>query len=145
MTSAAAVPMPAPDTRRPPPAAWMFLLIGLLGMAAAWMVLNLWNGRSNGWMAAVAALDMAWMLRLGRWPAGGARAGVAMASTLAIAVAVNWGVAASHLGRFFGLDPLESALRLGAHHAWTLIGLANGPWDAAWLLLGLVLAWRFAR
>jgi len=44
-----------------------------------------------------------------------------------------------------GLAPWESALRLGPHLAWTLIGLANGTAEILWLLAGLVVAWWLAR
>ena len=45
-------------------------------------------------------------------------------------------------GAMVGLDPWNSALRLGWHHAWILVQLANGALDALWVAVGLgVAAW----
>lgn len=121
------------------------LLLGAAGMVAAWVVLGLWNGRANGWMALLTALDMAWVLHLGGWRPGTARALTAAAATVAVALAANWGTAAAQLAGYFGLDPLQSAVKLGAHHAWTLTQLANHPLDVAALLAGVALAAFLAR
>ena len=66
-------------------------------------------------------------------------------ATLLIALAANWGIAAAHIGGSMGLAPWESALRMGPHLAWTLIGLANGVAEIVWLLAGLLVAWWLAR
>lgn len=121
------------------------LLFGATGMTAAWVVLGLWNSHTNGWMALLAGLDMAWMLRLGRWPAGRVRGLTAAVATLAIALAANWGTAASQVALDLGMDPLRSAARLGPDFALTLLALANGPLDALAILAGLVVAYLAAR
>ncbi|HZH43889.1 MAG TPA: hypothetical protein VEY50_07405 [Lysobacter sp.] len=145
------MPEPAPvRAERPRPASsllwsWLLLALGAAGMVAAWVVVGLWNGRANGWMALLAALDMAWVLRLGGWRPGPARALIAAVATLAIALAANWGAAAAQLSGYFGVDPLQSVAQLGARHAWTLAQLANGPADVAALMLGVLLAALAAR
>lgn len=145
------MPSPAPAPAGAPRApssrlwSWSLLLLGAAGMVAAWIVLGLWNGRANGWMALLAALDMAWVLRLGGWRPGTARALLAAAATLAIALAANWGTAAAQLAGYFGFGPLEAALRMGPQHAWTLAQLANDPLDVAALMLGVLLAALAAR
>jgi len=136
----------------PPPASrtqhWLWPLLLLLGsvtLAIAWLMVALATGSQAGWMAVAAAAEAAWMLRLGTLPGGKARIAVAMLATLLIALAANWGIAAAYIGGPMGLVPWESALRLGPHLAWTLIGLANGPAEILWLLAGLAVAWWLAR
>ncbi len=136
----------------PPPASrtqhWLWPLLLLLGsvtLAIAWLMVALATGSQAGWMAIAAAAEAAWMLRLGTLPGGRPRIAVAMLATLLIALAANWGIAAAYIGGPMGLAPWESALRLGPHLAWTLIGLANGIAEILWLLAGLVAAWWLAR
>ncbi|KQN95712.1 MULTISPECIES: hypothetical protein [Stenotrophomonas] len=136
----------------PPPASrtqhWLWPLLLLLGsvtLAIAWLMVALATGSQAGWMAIAAAAEAAWMLRLGTLPGGRPRITVAMLATLLIALAANWGIAAAYIGGPMGLAPWESALRLGPHLAWTLIGLANGTAEILWLLAGLVAAWWLAR
>ncbi len=136
----------------PPPAShtqhWLWPLLLLLGsvtLAIAWLMVALATGSQAGWMAIAAAAEAAWMLRLGTLPGGRPRIAVAMLATLLIALAANWGIAAAYIGGPMGLAPWESALRLGPHLAWTLIGLANGTAEILWLLAGLVAAWWLAR
>jgi hypothetical protein len=118
----------------------LLALFGSLGFAAAWVLLAHALDRQCSWMAVLAALDAALLLRMGRVRRGGARAVWGVATT-AIAIALaNWGIAAAEFGQSVGMLPWDSALRLGAHHAWTLIGLANGSVDVAWLVAGLVIA-----
>lgn len=119
---------------------WLLLVLGTLGFAAAWITLGFFNNAQNSWMAVVGALDVAWMLRLGGWPRGRGRVAAALVATFAIVVIANWGIIATQLGRMLGLTPWESAVRLGFNHAWTLMQLANGAWDIAWLALALLVA-----
>jgi hypothetical protein len=132
--------MTDPAVRR---ARWLapaLLLLATLGCAAAWILLALGNGRQCSWMALVAAADAVLVLRIAGMPAGWPRAATALAATLAAIALANWGIAAGEVGRSLGMLPWEAATRLGAHHAWTLAGLANGAADAAWLAAALVLA-----
>lgn len=131
---------PAPAMRGPTPMSWLLLVLGALGFAAAWTSLSLWNGASNGWMAVIGALDVAFLVRLGRWQGGMSRAALGVGALTLIVSLATWATIAGHLGRMFGLSPWASALRLGATHAWTLAGLAFTPADLAWLVAALVMA-----
>ncbi len=121
------------------------LVLGSLGCAAAWILLALASDRQCSWMALLAALDAALLLRLARMPAGRARMLLAMLGTGATVAVANWGIAAGQIGRAMGLPPWESALKLGSGYAWTLAGLANTPADLAWVGAGLLLAALAAR
>jgi len=124
---------------------WALLVLGTCGFLAAWLSLGFFNGRENSWMAVLAALDVALMLRLGRWRPGPWRAALAMLATAVIIVLAYWGLIAGQLGLMLGLSPWESSTRLGAEHAWTLAKLANGGWDWALLALSLPVAAVAAR
>ena len=140
-----APPSPPTPARRPGGGAHALLLLGTLGFAAAWVTLSLTTGRTHAWMAVLAALDAALLLRLGRWPAGAGRALAGFAAWSVIVALATWLVIAGHLGKVFGLAPWTSALRLGADHAWTLAGLAFTPVDLAWLAAGAVVALAGSR
>lgn len=123
----------------------LLLLLGSITLAVAWLLAALATGTQAGWMAVLAALEAAWMLRLGGFRAGTARVVVALLATLLIALAANWGIAAAYVGGPMGLTPWESALRMGPHLAWTLLSLANGLGEALWLAVAAVAAWLAAR
>ncbi len=124
---------------------WLLLLLGVGGFAAVWVIVGLYSDAQNSWMAVLGALDVALMVRLGHWPAGPRRAAVGVAATLATILLANWGITSGQLGAALGLEPWDSALRLGLHHAWTLAQLANGAGDVLWLALALVVAALAAR
>jgi hypothetical protein len=131
------------DTPAAPPARWLapfLLLVGSLGFAAAWILLAFARDRQCSWMAILAALDAAVLLRLSRMDRGWQRAALAVASTVATIMLANWGIAAAQMGRVMGLLPWESMTRLGPSFAWTLANLANPPVDLFWLALALVVA-----
>jgi hypothetical protein len=121
------------------------LALGSLGCAAAWILLALASERQSSWMALLAGLDAAFLLRLGRMPAGRVRIALATAATAATIVLANWGIIAAQVGRTMGLLPWASATKLGPDYAWTLARLANAPADLAWLAVGLLLAAVAAR
>ena len=138
-------PAPSPASA---PQHWLWpplLLLGSVTLVVAWLLVALATGSQAGWMAVAAAAEAAWMLRLGSLPSSKARIALAMLATVLIALAANWGIAATHIGGSMGLAPWESALRMGPHLAWTLIGLANGTAEILWLLAGLAVAWWLAR
>jgi hypothetical protein len=116
------------------------LLLATLGCAAAWILVALAAGRQSSWMAVVAAIDAAVLLRVARAPSGAGRAIAGVAATLATIVLANWGIAASEVGRSVGMLPWDAAIRLGPDYAWTLAGLANGTADRLWLATALVVA-----
>ncbi len=119
---------------------WLLLLLGTAGFAAVWVIVGLYSNAQSSWMAILGALDVALLLRLGRWPAGPGRAILGVAATATTILVANWGITSGHLGAVLGLAPWESATKLGMHHAWTLAQLANGVGDALWLGVALVVA-----
>lgn len=136
----------------PPPSGrthhWLWPLLLLLGsttLTIAWLLVALSTRTQAGWMAVLAALEAAWMLRLGTFRAGTARVAIAVLATVLIAAAANWAIASAHIGGPMGLTPWESALRMGPELAWTLGKLANGTAEALWLVIALGVAWRAAR
>ncbi|MBD9376917.1 hypothetical protein [Pseudoxanthomonas sp. PXM04] len=139
------MPPAVPST---PSSRWLapiILLLGGLCFSLIWVLLALYLGRQSGWMALLAALDAAVLLRFAGVRPGGCRALVAALATVAMAVLANWFIIASQLGFVLGLLPWESALRLGLSHAWTLAQLANGTLDWACLLVSPLLAAWLAK
>ncbi len=125
-----------------PALAWV---AGVLGMVALWTAVSLALRSPSGWLALVAAADLALLLRLSAMPAGRPRAWAAVAGT-ALAIALGyWFHAAITMGVMLGLQPVESALRLGPVLAGELIRHTTSAWDIAWALLALPLAWKLAR
>ncbi len=125
-----------------PALAWV---AGVMGMVALWSVVSLWLRDPSGWLALVAALDLALLLRLSAMPAGRPRAWAAVAGT-AVAVALGyWFHAAISMGMLLGLQPVDSALRLGPVLAGELLRHATSGWDIAWAVIALPLAWKLAR
>ena len=122
---------------------WMgaaLALVGSTGIAAAWVAAAMFTSSQCGWMAVIAALDAAWLLRLGREPRGWVRTGTGVAATaLAIALA-QWGIVSAHLSGMLGLGFGETMTKLGPSLAWTLTHLANTPADWAWIGFGLLVA-----
>ena len=115
-------------------------LAGLLGVVTIWVTLALVTKLACGWMALVAALDFAVLLRLVRAPAGTARTSLAILATMLACVASAWLIVAGHLGLMLGLDPVTSGLRMGPVLAWTYTQLAFGPWDWAFVAFAPLLA-----
>jgi hypothetical protein len=130
------------------PTYWPSLLLLLLGglfFATIWILLAVYTGKPCGWMAVLAALDVALMLRWGGMPRGAARVLIAVLATAAIVVLVNWLTAATQIGFAMGLNPWDSALKLGAGYAWTLAGLANQTIDKVWMAVALAVAAMASR
>lgn len=127
----------------PHKAAWFapwLVLLGGFGFAAAWVLLAHARGQTFPWLAVLAALDIALLLRMGRVRPGWTRAAWGFAATALTIVTATWGVIAALTGLPLGLLPWESALRLGPHHAWTLFSLAYGQLELAWFAAALVVA-----
>jgi hypothetical protein len=130
------------------PIRWLALVMLLLGglcFAVIWIMLAVYLGKPCGWMAVLGALDAAVMLRLGGMRRGAGRALLAVLATLAIIALVNWGTAATQIGFAMGLNPWDSALKLGMDYAWTLFELANQTADRIWMAVALVVAAVAAR
>ena len=119
--------------------------LGSLGVAAAWVAVAMLTQSQGAWMAVVAALDAAWLLRLAGAPGGHARMLAGLLATVAAIVLAHWGIVAAHLAGMMGLGFLDAALRLGPSLAWTLSSLANDAGDLAWLAAALVVAAVLSR
>lgn len=137
--------MPPNARARVPLFAIILLLIGSSGIAAAWVLFAFAGDRQASWIAVLAAIDAALLLRLGRMPAGWIRALCAVSGTALTIVLANWGIAAAQVGKAVGLLPWDSLLRLGPQFTWTLSTLANGPVDYAWWCAALVIAAVMSR
>ena len=133
----------SPAPRRIP--RWLLpvmLVVASACVLVIWVSLALYLERQTGWMALLVALDVVLVLRLGGMVAGTRRAILAAVVTVAISALALWTVSATQLGFAFGLAPWESALRLGAHHGWTLISLSTTPLDVlAMIAAPLLAAW----
>lgn len=132
--------MSVTSIRRFPWFTFALLLLGACGLAAAWISLAAISGAPCAWMAPLAALDAAWLLRLARVAPGNGRMLAGVAATAASIALAHWGIAAAEVAVAMGLGFLDSALRLGPDLAWTMIDLANGPVEFAWTAAGLLLA-----
>ena len=135
-----------PTTRA---SAWLLptvaLLAGVLGADAVWVILAVASSRPCSWMALLAAVDVALLLRLTGAPPGRTRVLAAVLGTaLAVALA-QWLIVATQLGIVLGLQPLDSALRLGPALACQLLRLSLDRGDLAWMLASLPLAALVAR
>ncbi len=116
------------------------LVAGIAGISAVWVAFAELSGSPCSWLALVAAIDMAVLLRLTHAPASRARMLVAASATaLAIALA-HWMLAAIQMGGLIGLAPLESAQRLGPSLAWQLAKLRLDRVDWVLLVAALPLA-----
>ncbi|MEO8367469.1 MAG: hypothetical protein ABI538_14845 [Pseudoxanthomonas sp.] len=125
------------------PARWLaptMLLFSAVLLALLWMLVALYLGRPCGWIAVASALASTLILRLGGMPRGWPRIAWAMLATLLTIALVNWGIAAAQIGASLGLNPLDSALKMGSNYAWTLAKLANQMSDRMWMGLALVVA-----
>jgi len=130
-----------PDARRPLPwSALALLTLGCCGLAAAWIVASLLTGAQCAWMALLAALDAAWLLRLGGATRGMPRMVAGVLATALTIVLAHWGIVAAHLAGMLGMGFIDTALRLGPSLAWTLTAIANHTADLALLAAGVVLA-----
>jgi len=116
------------------------LLLGCVTAVIAWLMVALATGRQSGWMALFTAAEVAFMLRLGTFAAGRARAVVAVLATGLVIVVAQWAIASAQIGMSMGLDVLGASLRMGPRLAWMLSGLANSGWDWLCYLLALGLA-----
>ena len=109
------------------------LLVGIAGITVAWVAAAVLSNQPCSWMALVAAIDMAVLLRLTRAPAGALRTAVAVLATLLAVLLTHWMIAATQMGVLMGMPPIASSLRLGPALAWQLMQLNLGRLD--WILI----------
>ena len=120
-------------------------VIGIVGVAALWVLAALYMDRMLSAFALIAALDMVLMVRLARLPRGLNRGMIAAGGTvLAILIANGWMLAA-RVGLLMGMMPWEGISLMGPGFAWTLAQLANDGRDLAIYIAAVVLAGWFGR
>lgn len=132
--------MPQPRPTRATWLPWMLVPLAVTGFTALWLLAAFYSGRQCSWMAVVGAVDILWVLGLGRPLAPARRAAIATAATVAMILLVNWILAATYAGGQVGLSPWDASIRLGLGHWRTLAGLANAWQDGVWLVLALAVA-----
>lgn len=137
--SDAALPVPRATLQRRL-TVFALLLLGSAGVAAGWALWSLAVERQSAWIALLAALDAAVLLRLGRASPGLLRALLAVAATVLAIVLANWWIAGGEMGRQLGMQPWQSIPRLGWHHFLTLVDLANRGTEYLWYAAAAVLA-----
>lgn len=120
-------------------------VIGIVGVAALWVLAALYMDRMLSAFALIAALDLVLMVRLARLPRGLNRGMIAAGGTvLAILIANGWMLAA-RVGLLMGMMPWEGISLMGPGFAWTLAQLANDGRDLAIYIAAVVLAGWFGR
>lgn len=119
------------------------LIIG--GIAAFWSGAGLYWRKPCGWMALIAALDAALVLRLAGLPSGSARGRLALLATALAIPAGAFVVAATCIGLGFGTLPHEAVWRIDPGLVVTWWRLNGSIWDALALPLSLPLAWYAGR
>ncbi len=125
--------------------ATLLVLTGCVGLAAAWVAVAMISGRQSGWMALLAALDAAFLLRLGGALPGTARGMLGVLATALTIILAYWGIVAAHLAGMLGLGFSDAAVRLGPSLVWMLSALASNTLDLALLAASLILAALLAR
>lgn len=136
---------PDPHRVRGPLPALLLLLVGSLGIAAAWVLVAIASGRQASWVAVLAAIDAALLLRLGGMRRGWARAACGVLGTALAIAAANWGIVAGQVGRSMSVLPWDALFRIGPEFTWTLARLSNDAVDLAWCGAALVVAAVAAR
>ncbi len=116
------------------------LALGCLGFASAWILLAAWLDRPCSWMAVVAGIDAAVLLRITRVRPGIGRLLLGVSATAAMIVLALWGIAAARIGGPLGLMPWESLMKMGPEFGWLLVRLGTTPADLAWFAAGLLVA-----
>jgi hypothetical protein len=124
--------------------AWLLpaaaLLAGILGVDAVWVVLSVASNRPCSWMALLAAADVAVMLRFANVAPGPSRALLGVLGTAVAIALAQWLVVATQLGLELGLQPLDSAMKLGPSLARQLLALSLRGFDYWTMLAALPLA-----
>ncbi len=144
--------MPSPDTHPPraatgghPLFATALTVLGAGGVAAFWALAALATQHTQAWIALLAALDAALLLRLGGFRPGAARAIVAMLATALTIALAQWAWVGLRFGSELGFDPIAAVLRLGPALAWQLGKLGTSATDLALYLIALPLAAWWGR
>jgi glucan phosphoethanolaminetransferase (alkaline phosphatase superfamily) len=116
------------------------LLAGVLGMTAVWVAVSTISNSPSSWLALVAAMDVALLMKLTNAPAGRARLVIAVLATATAIVLSFWLIVATQMGISLGMGPLASSFRLGPALACQLTRLYLINTDWIFLLASLPLA-----
>lgn len=125
--------------------AFLASFVAIAGVGAIWAGASAITGTQCAWIAILAALDAALLLRLATWPSGSSRAAMAFGITLLTIVCANAFVAAAQIGRIMGLRPYESLPRMSLELTTMHVQTHNGWPELLWYAAALVLAWRLGR
>lgn len=120
-------------------------VFAVAGLAGLWAAASMFLRGPCAFMAVVAAVDVALLLRLSAFPKGKPRA-VAGLAIVAVAIPVGLYVAAiTSIGRVMGMLPHKAFALTSPEFAALWLRLNLGWMDALWVLAGLALAWRASR
>jgi len=117
------------------PLVGILLLLGSVGVAAAWLFVGLRLDSLCSPMALVAALDVVLLLHLSRVRRGAGRVALAVLATAFTVLIANAGMIAARIGQQMGMELWESVSRLGLQPAWLILRLSLEPFD--WLLFAI--------
>ncbi|MCX7555535.1 hypothetical protein OS187_01575 [Xanthomonadaceae bacterium JHOS43] len=120
-------------------------LLAIAGIAAIWAGFGLFRRSPCGWMALVAAVDAAVLMKLAGFPAGAVRARIVLAITVMSVLTGGFVVAAVSIGAGFGILPHEAIWRTGPELVYFWWQLNISAWDVVALLLALPLSWWLGR
>ncbi len=147
MAVAAAAEIPV--SKRPSIAARVIATVSgvaaVAGVAAIWSGLTVMLRDPCGWVAVLAALDAALLLRLASFPPGRERALFALAITWATVVAGAYLFASASVGLLLGMMPSESIWKMSASLAYLYVQANTGWVELGWLAVATVVAWFSSR
>lgn len=140
-----------PAASHPPLSARGWLLLAAVtvaitaGLSAVWAGVAALSGGNASWMAVVAALDSALLLRLAGHPPGDRRAALGLLITAVTVASSAVLVAAAKIGMVMGVKPMVALGRISAEMVPLWLGAQVGWMDALWVAAGLLVAWFSAR
>lgn len=139
---------PAPASGHRPIAPALLLLITLAaiaGLSAVWAAAAVMLDSNAAWMAPVAALDAAILLRLAGHPGGARRAHSTLAITLLTVLAAAVLVAAAKVGLGLGMRPAEALGRMSFELVLLYVHANVGWIDGLWAAAAAATAWLGGR
>lgn len=120
-------------------------LVAAAGLSALWTIFAFATSGLAGWMALIAGLDAALLMRLTGRPSGTTRAAASLVVYLVSVLASVYVVGAARMGSALGMQPWEALDRISPGLVQLYLLSNDAPWDWLWLGLGLVIAWRLGR
>ncbi len=120
-------------------------IAAVAGVAAIWSGLTVMLRSPCAWMAVIAALDAALLLRLASFPKCHERGWFAVAITAATVLAAGFLYATAHIGLMLGMRPSESVWKMSVGLAQLFVNANTGWVEYAWVAAALAIAWRSSR